>query len=233
MSRVRRPDGFTLVEMLVATMVLSVVVVAAVTMIQVVMRQGRGVIERTDSAQRGRLVLDQITREIRSQVCLNETTKGLIAASPTELTFYADLGDGVQLPRKRVVRYDAATRQIVELVYVPTASGAYGTNPTTTRTLLQNVVPGVDESKPGPPPTALPFFAYYAYPDPLPAAPQPDAPLTGTLGAASLARVARVDVAFGVRPAAARDDQFVTPLQDAVVLRNADPNATKPDPTCR
>ena len=28
MSRVRRPDGFTLVEMLVATMVLSVVVVA-------------------------------------------------------------------------------------------------------------------------------------------------------------------------------------------------------------
>ena len=67
MSRVRRPDGFTLVEMLVATMVLSVVVVAAVTMIQVVMRQGRGVIERTDSVQRGRLVLDQITRQIRSR----------------------------------------------------------------------------------------------------------------------------------------------------------------------
>ena len=124
MSRVRRPDGFTLVEMLVATMVLSVVVVCAVTMIQVVMRQGRGVIERTDSAQRGRLVLDQITREIRSQVCLNETTKGLIAASPTELTFYADLGDGVQLPRKRVVRYEAATQRIVELVYVPSGSGA-------------------------------------------------------------------------------------------------------------
>ena len=233
MSRVRRPDGFTLVEMLVATMVLSVVVVCAVTMIQVVMRQGRGVIERTDSAQRGRLVLDQITREIRSQVCLNETTKGLIAASPTELTFYADLGDGVQLPRKRVVRYDAATQHIVELVYVPTPVRRLPDQPDHDADAAPERGPGGRRVEARAAADALPFFAYYAYPDPLPAAPQPDAPLTGTLGATSLARVARVDVAFGVRPAAARDDQFVTPLQDAVVLRNADPNATKPDPTCR
>jgi prepilin-type N-terminal cleavage/methylation domain-containing protein len=230
-SRARRQAGFTVVELLVAMGVLAIVAAGAMTFMQVVMRQGRGVIERTDSAQRGRLVMDTITREIRSQVCLDEATKGLIAASPTELSFYADLSDGSRRPTKRVVRYDPATRRILELVHQPTAAGAYPTQPTTTRVLLENVVPAADESKPAP--ATLPFFAYFAYPDPLPASPQPDSPLTGTLTAAGVARVAKVDVSFSVRPGSARDDAFVTPLRDAVVLRNADPNATKPDPTCR
>jgi prepilin-type N-terminal cleavage/methylation domain-containing protein len=232
-SRLRSQAGFTVVEMLVATMVLGIVAMAAMTMMDVVLRQGRGVLERTDSAQRGRLALDTITRQVRSQVCLNETTAGMIGATPTTLTFYADLSGGGARPTRRMLEYRPGTRTIRESVWVARVDGSYPAAATRTSELLDNVVPAVNGS--GQP---LPMFGYYAYPDPLPAAPRPDVALVGTpagapLTAAQLRRIAMVRINFAVRPASARDDTIVTPLRDDIQLRNADPNATTPDPTCR
>jgi prepilin-type N-terminal cleavage/methylation domain-containing protein len=229
MRRLRSESGFTVIEVLVTMALLGIVVAGATTIIEVVMRQGRGVLERTESAQRGRLALDQITRQVRSQVCLNETTKGLIAATPTKLTFYADFSAGGNAPVKRELEYVPAggSGNIVEKVWNP----ATAVNPTRTTTLLQNVVLAKDETAAGNP--TLPFFRYWAYPDPLPAQPRPDLQMTGTLTAAQVARIARVGVSFNVRPGGATTDEFATPLQDDVVLRNSDPNATRPDPTCR
>lgn len=232
MRRLRGQAGFTVVEMLAATMVLGVVAMGALTMIQVVLRQGSGVIQHTESAQRGRLTLDQMTRQIRSQVCLNETTKGLISASPTALMFYADLGNGAAgvRPTKRLLEYRPATRTLVESVWTANPNGSYPTTATRSTVLLDNVDPTpnpTDKSK------TLPVFGYYAYPDPLPASPRPDVALNGTLSAALLGRVAMVRINFTVRPPKTASDAVFTPLRDDVQLRNADPNATTPDPTCR
>lgn len=226
-SRARSESGFTMIEVLVTMALLGIVVAGATTIIEVVMRQGRGVLERTESAQRGRLTLDQMTRQIRSQVCLDETTKGLISATPTTLTFYADFSAGGNAPVRRQLEYVPTQRHIVERVWNPPNA----VNPTRTTVLLQNVVQAKDETLPAAP--TLPFFRYWAYPDPLPAQPRPDLPLTGVLSAAQVGRIARVGLSFTVRPGGATTDEFATPLQDDVVLRNSDPNATRPDPTCR
>jgi prepilin-type N-terminal cleavage/methylation domain-containing protein len=228
--RGREQSGFTVVELLVAMAVLGIVAVGAMTLMEVVMRQGRAVLDRTESAQRGRLTLDAMTRQIRSQVCLNATTKGLVAAGPTALAFYADLSDGATgaAPRKRTLEYEPSSHRIVQRIYQPD-----GTTVERQTVLLDGVWPALDESKPKPedvPP--LPFFSYFAYPEPLPAAPEANQALPGTLTAAAVARVARIRINFSVRPTGARANDFVTPLSDDVVLRNADPNATKPDPTC-
>lgn len=223
MRRLRTQGGFTVVEMLVAMTVLGIVAVGAMTMIEVVMRQGRGVVDRTDAAQRGRLVLDQMTRQIRSQVCLNATTKGLVAANADSLTFYADLSAGGNTPRKRMLEYQPSARRIVERVYQPD-----GTTPASQRVLLQNVV----REKP-----STPVFSYFAYPQNPAAgtAVEPSEALTGApaLSAAQVERIAVVGVSFSVRPHGAGGDAFNTVLTDQVVLRNADPNATKNDPTCQ
>lgn len=230
MRRARAHEGFTVVELLVAMAVLGIVAVGAMTLIEVVMRQGRGVVDRTESAQRGRLVLDQMTRQIRSQVCLNATTKGMIAATPDALTFYADLSATGTAPRRRRLEYQPSTKRIVERIYK-----ADGATIDRESILLQNVVRTPDGSK------SLPIFAYSAYPQNPPAgvALEPNDPLTGTpaqtgaLSAAQVARIAVVGVNFSVRPHSATQDRFNTPLSDQVVLRNADPNATKNDPTCQ
>jgi prepilin-type N-terminal cleavage/methylation domain-containing protein len=219
MRRLRAQAGFTVVELLVGMLVLGVVAVGAMTMMEVVMRQGRGVVDRTEAAQRGRLVLDAITRQVRSQVCRDATTKGLVAATPDSLTFYADLSDGSTPPAKRKLEYREGPRQIVETVYK--ADGATVLRQTV---LLSNVVPSPDPELPD----DTSFLSYWKYSD--------DPATAGTLlrvnGAAELGRVAVIRVNFAVRPHAATDDKFNTALSDRVVLRNADPNATNNDPTC-
>jgi prepilin-type N-terminal cleavage/methylation domain-containing protein len=224
MTRAKAQAGFTVVELLVAMFVLGIVAVGAMTLMEVVMRQGRGVLDRTESAQRGRLVLDQMTREIRSQVCLDETTKGFVAAAPNALTFYADLSAGGTAPVKRTLEYQASpNNRIVETVFKADGN-------TVTRVLLQNVVP--ETSGTG-------VFSYFAYPKDPPAGTEvaPTQPLTGAppatgaLAATDVGRVAVVRVSFAVRPHTGA--KYSTLLTDQVVLRNADPNATKNDPTCQ
>jgi prepilin-type N-terminal cleavage/methylation domain-containing protein len=223
MRRARTQGGFTVVELLVAMTVLGIVAFGAMTFIEVVMRQGRGVVDRTEAAQRGRLVLDQMTRQVRSQVCLNATTKGLIAAQPTLLSFYADLSAEGNSPRRRELEYRSANRQIVERVYLPD-----GKTVERQTVLLQNVV----QEKP-----TIPVFSYSAYPQnpPVGVPLEPNDPLIGTpaLSPEQVARIAVVGINFSVRPHGASDDRFNTALSDQVVLRNADPNATKNDPTCQ
>jgi prepilin-type N-terminal cleavage/methylation domain-containing protein len=224
MRRARAQRGFTVVELLVAMGVLSIVAVGAMTLIEVVMRQGRGVIDRTESAQRGRLVLDQMTRQIRSQVCLNATTKGLVAATPNALTFYADLSAGDTAPVMRQLEYEPSTKRIVERVYKPNGTLDRKT------ALLQNVAPAVDphpDVATKPTPT---LFNYWGYKQ---ASPGELEWLGDSFAASQVARIAVVSVNVGVYPHAGSNAKAMTALNDQVVLRNADPNATKNDPTCQ
>ena len=66
------------------------------------MRQSNGVISKTDASQRGRLAMDQMTRALRSQVCLDlgsaTARPALEAANRNSMTFYTDLSDGSRPP---------------------------------------------------------------------------------------------------------------------------------------
>lgn len=233
-DRLRRQDGFTVVEVLVAMAVLGIVVAGALTMMQVVMRQGRGVLERTEAAQHGRLALDRMTRQIRSQVCRDQFTRGLISASPTSLSFYTDLGDGRTTgPSKHTLTFDSVSRRVTETVFLsttaPPAAPSYGTTPDRNEVvILQDVVPDTDAAK-----NPLPFFTYLAYDTAVsPPAPTRQLPSTSPLSPADLANAAVVRLQFKVRPTGARDDTFAVRMQDDVFFRNADPNAARPEPRC-
>jgi len=222
--RTREEAGFTVVELLVAMFVLSVVVAGTLLMIQVVVRQGNGVAQRTDAMQRGRLALDTITRQVRSQVCLDAATGSMVEARPSSLTFHADLSDGSAPPTKRTITHDAAERRITQTVLVGegTANGSITfPGPAKTTVLLQDVVAD----------GRMPIFEYRAYPTN--GGTTPSEVLSPPFTPSELSRTALIRIRFAVRPTGGRDEAFATSLQDDLFMRTANPNAARPDPTCQ
>jgi type II secretory pathway pseudopilin PulG len=233
--RLRRQGGFTMVEVLVVLFSAGVVIGTAATAVDVVLNQSTGTVLRTDATQRGRLVLDRMTQQLRSQVCLDVGTAteriSLVAASANSVRFYVDLGDGSKPLSERRLSYDPASKTIVQQVWP--ANSAVGAAPTTfsntaqSTTLLDNVIPYADGS--------TPIFSYFGYQptgDPRLDTLQFD-PGAGMLSTAQLEDTARIAVAMEVLPARAPDQTISTRLEDSVHLRTSDPNQESPDPTCR
>ena len=226
MSRLRSQAGFTVVEVLVASTILALVSAGAMGFVQVLLRQSRGVVERTDAMQRGRIALDQMTRSLRAQVCLNEDTEGLVVAKADEVTFYADYSDGTRPPERRTLKFDsAAPGRLTETTVVgtgPLTGPISFTSPPRTRILLTGA------KRDGT--TAV--FQYFKYGTGTPRLPDQllTPPPTGLLPT-DLGDVARVRLTF--QAGGFRDAKFATRLEDDVLLRNTDPNAARPDPTCR
>ena len=214
-------SGWSLPELVTVLIVLGTVATAAMFMVQVVLGQSRTVVERTDAMQRGRIVLDQVTRQVRSSVCLDAMTRSLVDARADRITFYADLSDGSRPLQRRTVRYEPATRTLVEDVFQGAGTPlTFPTNPPSSKVLLENV------SRDG----SAPVFRYYAYNTATP--PAPALALSAPLAAADLQRAARIEIAFLARPYGATNDGNAVQLREDVQLRNANPNAARPDPTC-
>jgi|tagenome__1003787_1003787.scaffolds.fasta_scaffold20963574_3 type II secretory pathway component PulJ len=248
MPRLRRADGFSLPELLIALSIAMIVSLATFSLIEIVMKRAGETQNMIASNQRGRLAMDSITRQMRSQVCLNTDTPtppmsapaGFgIATTATTAVFYTDFSDGsdpINKPTQlRVISYDAGKKVLYESDFVPTkvtkTATAYSytwplyTAPTRKFKLLENVVPY----------GTAPIFTYYTYNALTP--PRPDLLLTpgaGGLIAADTARIARVDVRFRVLPSftPTADLRGSTVLQDQVYVRAADPNDVAPTPTC-
>lgn len=79
-DRLRRDDGMTLVEMLVGIGAALIVVFAAYMAMQTALNMQTRTTSRVDAAQRGRVAMDTITRDIRAQMCL-PTTSGVTSSS--------------------------------------------------------------------------------------------------------------------------------------------------------
>lgn len=238
MRGLRRQEGFTLPELLVILFIAGVVLAGVASVMRVVLNQSTGVMTRTDASQRGRLVMDRMTQQLRSQVCVDPgatNTSGtliekpsLAYASPNQVTFYVDLGSGkTQGLERRELIYEPANRRIQQKVYK--ATSALGIVPTTfaatatETTLLSNV------SAPSPGP-----FKFYAYDDSKNPATTTRELSGNPLADADRASAARIEITMDVAPGNARITNVVTRLQDSVHLRTADPNVTtNPDPDCR
>lgn len=217
MDRPRISDerGFSLTELLVALFIGMIVLLASFMLLDRTISASGQIADRTEALQRGRLAMDLITRQLRSQVCVGNTVP-MAAGTDTSVTFYADLSDasGSTPIKKRTLSYDTATDTISESVV--TGAGTYPaltfTGAATTTPLLTKVEQIMDGS------TARPVFRYYGY---TVGSTNGSLDLLSTpLSAASLSRVALIKVGF--RAFAARtvmDDKNSAVLEDDVYVR--------------
>jgi prepilin-type N-terminal cleavage/methylation domain-containing protein len=244
-SQGRRNEGFTLPELLIALSMSLIVAFAALTLVEVVMRKTDDTQNRVASVQRGRMAMDTITRQLRSQVCLNTTTPAMsppaawgVNTDANDAIFYVDFTDGsAPNPELHLITYDAANRQLVEKDYKNQGTGGAGgtfsykppSSPSSTKVLLSNVIPYTAPKTAQP----VPVFQYFAYNDAV-TPPRPSTQLTGSLTAAQQATIARVVITFKALPehASASAQNAGSVFQDDVYVREADPNAVAPTPTC-
>lgn len=230
MTRLRAQEGFTLPEVMIAAVIGFVVLAATMGLLTSTLRLGSGISAKTDAMQRGRIALDNITQQLRSQVCLNRDNPAVLAnGNENTVTFYADFSDGsgATPPMKRRLEFDAASNSIRAFTYTALATPPTATSwpalPNRSGVVLENAAlqPGKQ------------FLTYYAY-QRVDGELSPEYQvLPPPLSSAEAARVARIDVAFAARPTGVRDaDRHAVNINDRVLVRHADPNLRVPDPAC-
>jgi hypothetical protein len=230
MGRLREEAGMTLMEVLVAATVGIVVMSALFGMLDTSVRLNTGVMSRTDAMQRGRLAMDVITQELRSQVCLADLTPAVApGSSDTFVEFYNDFGegDGARTTTKRRLSFDPDTGDIQTLVYAATAdepgSGQFTNAPAESHMRFENAAEQRDGG------VRVPFLRYYAYKWKDTRA-EATEQLPVPLSALDARRVARIDIAFVARPTGADDDDHGVELTDRIMARHSDPNLARWDP---
>ncbi len=187
MPRLHTEDGFTLPELLTAMAIAMIVSLATFALVETVMKRSGEVGARVETTATARTAMDQLTRQLRSQVCAKRpemgTARSIDSASPTAFSVFTDFtnenaGGGVMpAPDLRTVTWDAAAKLFTETVVagtrdtrdntvtypVATAVGTATPAPVgTSRQLLRNVVAteffNGDRTKPI-------FFRYYRFPE--------------------------------------------------------------------
>lgn len=225
--RLRAQGGFTLIEMLMALLIGSIVLGAAMYIFQAGQRSSTRVQDRAESVQRGRVVMEQLTQRIRSQVCLGPGYPAMTAGSSTGMTFYMDIGNENFQPQQMRLTYDPSNGgQVTETTWNMTATGSgsgwqVAASPSRVRVLATNLALN----------GATPFFQFYSFTATDPIAPTNQLPVP--LSSSDLARVVQVVLTF--RPTPMRGDQnaFVSPLfQNQVYVRTADPTDPIHSPLC-
>jgi type II secretory pathway pseudopilin PulG len=234
MRRLREENGFTLMEVLVACIIGFVVLSATLGLLESTVRLNTGVMAKTDAMQRGRLAMDTLTQQLRSQVCLDWQNSAILANSTaSSVTFYGDFSADGKKPVKRTILLDTTKHEIRSLRYDSTSSlspvpvNSFPATPNGIKIVLENAWPQYDDVKKA----DVPFFRYYAYQETAGVL-RADQELLPPLSTAQAARVARVDISFLARPTGARDSKKAVNITDQVMARHADPNKSVPDPNC-
>jgi hypothetical protein len=186
----------------------------------------REVSDRVDAVQRGRLAMDTMTRQLRSEVCLGANA-ALVAASGDSVTFYSNLSTS-GAPEKDTFTFDEAARTLTQTRLLGTGAAPATTFTTAPRvnTLLSNA------ARNGPSPALNPVFTYYGFDTSNP----PKAVLQLTpmpLTQLQREHTARIVVSFVSRPTQAKTtNKRAAVLTDEIFVRSADPNDPAPVPKC-
>jgi Tfp pilus assembly protein PilV len=85
--------GHTIMEVLVATSLLSLVVVAAFGTVVVMQNQAVRTTDRFTAQSEGQTIADRITKDLRTAVAPSSTTAAFASADVNDVTFYASLAD--------------------------------------------------------------------------------------------------------------------------------------------
>ena len=228
MTRLRRDeDGFTLLELLAGMAVGTVVLLAAYGLIDSSGKSHARTRDRVDAVARSRIAMEEITRQLRSQVCVSPTDPSLVEATDDRVQFFGSLAPtgsatGEQVTQFRDIRFIPAERRIVERVHAVTGTPpdiTVAAAPTTERTLVAGIsrVPGV------------PVFRYFKYdatysPNMVQLAP-PVSPADRQL-------TVTIDVTFDSFPEGQADARSNTRVTGRAFMRTADPSDPEHSPKC-
>ena len=69
-GRLRREDGFTLTELMVAASVGTIILLAAFALVDTTLRRSTEIQQRVEATAEGRRALDEVVRALRSAVCV-------------------------------------------------------------------------------------------------------------------------------------------------------------------
>jgi prepilin-type N-terminal cleavage/methylation domain-containing protein len=86
-------SGFTLIEMMIATMMLSVVLAAAVGVLSSMQREAVFTTNRFTAEGEAQTIADRITKDLRTAVATSATGAAFASADVNNVTFYANLAD--------------------------------------------------------------------------------------------------------------------------------------------
>jgi prepilin-type N-terminal cleavage/methylation domain-containing protein len=233
MSRFRNQDGFTLMEVITAMTVGLVLLGSTLTLLESSVRLNTGVVAKTDAMQRGRLAMDALTQQLRSQVCFDMNTSAILAGSDeNHVTFYSDYTAEDDAPVKRTIRitgdgivserFDAPTPLPQE--FTP---DSYEDVPDASNMVLENAAL-LQDPETGEPVHFLKYYAYEEVDGLLTATDELEPPLEED----EAARAARVEITYVSRPTGASDGKKNVTLNDQVMARHSDPNLAVPDPKC-
>ena len=220
-------SGFTLVELLAAMSIGIIILMAAFLVLDRATAVSQEIANRQDALQRGRVAMERIVRELRSQVCLGDETEPITAANNNAVTFFVDLSDGSKEIEQRTIRYDPATKNLYEDRYI--ASGTYPDlvfgAPSESRLLVGGVEPIVEGG------VSRPVLRYYAFN--LGGAAGDLEQMTTPLSDNDKIRTVMVKVGFTVLPDRQRpENREATTFESDVYVRLADPSRPLEGPRC-
>ena len=224
--RSRSESGHTLMELVVAMSLGMAILLIAFHLLDRSLGLTREVADRVDSVQRGRIAMDTMTRQLRSQVCLG-ANPALVAASGDSVTFYSNLSVNGP-PQRDTFTFDpvAATLKHTRIQGVGAPPGTTFTATPRTNTLLSNA------ARNGPSPTLNPVFTYYGFNNanpPMAVQQLTPMPLTQV----QRENTSRIVISFVSRPTkATTTDKRAAVLTDEIFVRSADPNDPAPVPKC-
>jgi prepilin-type N-terminal cleavage/methylation domain-containing protein len=245
--RVAREDGFTLTELLVACSIGTIVILAAYMVLDRSIVLSNEVADRADALQRGRLTLELLTRELRSQVCLGEATEPITNGQSQTVSFYVDTGDGSTNVQERRLTYNPSATTVGGVavpakslteerfngtgVYPDLVYNGYPSAPDQVRVIGRNLRPvtkkvnGLNVNQP--------VFSYWAWDDSPTAATGSMEQLAVPLATADVARAVMVRMQFVSEPQKVNvKDQDTVELTGDAYVRTADPSKPKEGPKC-
>jgi prepilin-type N-terminal cleavage/methylation domain-containing protein len=240
MTRLRSERGMTLPEVLVTITIALVISIATFTLVDVTMRRSGEITARVDGVQRGRVAMDTVTRQLRSQICLGSApARAVTAGTATSMTFYAYMGDpstkasqvsATATPTPIIAERRSLTLEgtrLIERRWIGTPAPAvavgftFTTLPSMTRDLLapvELVTPTIAGETPA-------LFRYYAL-DPATSEPNRQLfPSATGLTDQQLREIVRIQVRYRALPSVKRGDgRAASEFINDVSSRSVDPN---------
>jgi Tfp pilus assembly protein PilW len=215
MTRARDESGWTLIELLMAMTIGVVVLFACFMLVDAAAPLAQKTQDRVDAAQRGRLAMEIIGAELRSQVCMPGAVPPIMptVSDGSNVWFYGNNQDQDSLPQKHHIYIQGTVLKEDSWQGTGSVSNViFPAMPTQTRVLLGPV--GLV--------TGVPLFRFYGFDANLPASVNQS--IVAPVSVADSRRVVQVNVSFIARPtkataASGRDSTF----QQAVFFRTADP----------
>ena len=247
-ERLRDERGFSLIELLMATIAGLVVSGAALAIVVSSLTFAAGDADRLDSNQQGSVAMEKIVQALSSSCVAGYGDSPIVGATGTSsatgstgappssdntLTFYSSLNDSPLLTPSEISVYFSPTSGSLLMATYPYVSttgasgttgttGYYAATPSSTFTLIPNAAPPQSTATQN---STTPIFTYYGYDPSAGTLSDQYSPtsLTAPLGATDAALTSEVGISFQSQPSDGNDAVGDSvDLYNSVVLRLTD-----------